>query len=304
MSDPAENRDVRGNTIKPHSVEAENVNAKNATVESEPSEANEIARKVDIDAKADLDSTTGVLKSSQVPDLAITSVSTVPDQSSRLSLSVEEGDVAIQTDTDTTFIFTGGDPSVNSNWSEIVLDVLDAISGSTISPDTVNANSVNTESIGTDRYYAAGFDGADADTRLDNALSTANPGDTIYLEGGQYAADRTISSGIIMAGTGGEGGGTVIDGTWTLTGTGGIVRNCQINASNGGRVDADGVRSSIIDCVGVSSPNIQVGADRCRITGGDALNIIFETGTSGGLVNSVTNATITDNGANTDGTTT
>lgn len=145
MSDPAENRDVRGNTIKPHSVEAENVNAKNATVESEPSEANEIARKVDIDAKADLDSTTGVLKSSQVPDLAITSVSTVPDQSSRLSLSVEEGDVAIQTDTDTTFIFTGGDPSVNSNWSEIVLDVLDAISGSTISPDTVNANSVNTE---------------------------------------------------------------------------------------------------------------------------------------------------------------
>ena len=145
MSDPAENRDVRGNTIKPHSVEAKNVNAKNATVESEPSEANEIARKVDIDAKADLDSTTGVLKSSQVPDLAITSVSTVPDQSSRLSLSVEEGDVAIQTDTDTTFIFTGGDPSVNSNWSEIVLDVLDAISGSTISPDTVNANSVNTE---------------------------------------------------------------------------------------------------------------------------------------------------------------
>jgi len=145
MSDPAENRDVRGNTIKPHSVEAENVKAKNATVESEPSEANEIARKVDIDAKADLDSTTGVLKSSQVPDLAITSVSTVPDQSSRLSLSVEEGDVAIQTDTDTTFIFTGGDPSVNSNWSEIVLDVLDAISGSTISPDTVNANSVNTK---------------------------------------------------------------------------------------------------------------------------------------------------------------
>jgi len=147
MSDPAENRDVRGNTIKPHSVEAENVKAQNATVESEPSDANEIARKVDIDAKADLDSTTGVLKSSQVPDLAITSVSTVPDKASRLALSVEEGDVAIQTDTDTTYIFTGGDPSVNANWSEIVLDVLDAISGSTISPDTVNAGSVNTGEV-------------------------------------------------------------------------------------------------------------------------------------------------------------
>ena len=147
MSDPAENRDVRGNTIKPHSVEAENVKAQNATVESEPSDANEIARKVDIDAKADLDSTTGVLKSSQVPDLAITSVSTVPDKASRLALSVEEGDVAIQTDTDTTYIFTGGDPSVNANWSEIVLDVLDAISGSTISPDTVNAGSVKTDHL-------------------------------------------------------------------------------------------------------------------------------------------------------------
>ena len=147
MTDPAENRDVRGNTIKPHSVDAENVDTKNATVETEPTSDNEIARKVDIDAKADLNTDTGVLKSSQVPDLAITSVTTVQDKSARLSLNVEEGDVAIQTDTDTTYIFTGGDPSNDADWSEIELDVIDAIQGSSISPDTVNANSVSTDSL-------------------------------------------------------------------------------------------------------------------------------------------------------------
>lgn len=229
MSDPAENRDVRGNTIKPHSVEAENVNAKNATVESEPSEANEIARKVDIDAKADLDSTTGVLKSSQVPDLAITSVSTVPDQSSRLSLSVEEGDVAIQTDTDTTYIFTGGDPSVNSNWSEIVLDVLDAISGSTISPDTVNANSVNTDDRTVENL------GAEAFLSSNQTLSTPGEKDQLTLDTVVVddRGDFDAANNEFVVSTAGD---YRISGVVTAAFSGSDLRlNVQVNGSNKGR---------------------------------------------------------------------
>lgn len=127
------------------STVTDDLQAQSASVESEPSDDTDIVRKLEADKKADLDTGKGVLKSSQVPDLAITSVQTVPDESSRLNLSVQEGDVAVQTNTSTTYIFTGGDPSVNNNWSEIVLDVIDAIQGSTISPENVVTQSVNTE---------------------------------------------------------------------------------------------------------------------------------------------------------------
>jgi len=127
------------------STKTDDLQAQDASVESEPSQDTDVVRKIEADKKADLDTSTGVLKSSQIPDLAITSVQTVPDESSRLNLSVEEGDVAIQTDNSTTYIFTGGDPSVNGNWSEVVLDVLEGISGSSISPSEVITDSVNTE---------------------------------------------------------------------------------------------------------------------------------------------------------------
>lgn len=70
------------------------------------------------DLKADLSSPDGTVMSSQIPDLAVTETFTVPDQAGRLALSdVQEGDVALQTDTDEGYIFTGGDPSLDANWS-------------------------------------------------------------------------------------------------------------------------------------------------------------------------------------------
>jgi hypothetical protein len=62
----------------------------------------------------------GVIAAGALPDLAITQTDVVADQSERLALDAEEGDVAIQQDVDESYVFTGGDPSVDSNWSEIV----------------------------------------------------------------------------------------------------------------------------------------------------------------------------------------
>jgi hypothetical protein len=62
----------------------------------------------------------GVIASGALPDLAITETYVVADKTERLSLNVEEGDLAIQQDVDETYIFTGGDPSNDSDWSEIV----------------------------------------------------------------------------------------------------------------------------------------------------------------------------------------
>ena len=97
--------------------------------------------------KADLTGTNGVLRSTQVPDLSITSIDTVADESERLALDAEEGDVAIQTDVNKTFLLTTNDPTVDSNWSEVQLDVTGAISGQTITPSQTGTNTNRTDIV-------------------------------------------------------------------------------------------------------------------------------------------------------------
>jgi len=139
---------------------------------------------VNADLKADLTAPDGTVLSSQIPDLAVTETFTVPDQAGRLALTdVQEGDVALQTDTDEGYIFTGGDPSLDANWSllsnfdppvdsvfgrvgDIVAQagdyaasqisnfssaVLNTIDGASITPNDVTATDVNTDSVNTDR---------------------------------------------------------------------------------------------------------------------------------------------------------
>lgn len=76
-----------------------------------------------------------------LPELAITSVDTVPDKAARLSVSAEEGDIVIQTDVSKTFVLTTNDPTVNSNWVEIQIDVLNTIDGQQITPAQVGTSS-------------------------------------------------------------------------------------------------------------------------------------------------------------------
>ncbi|AFH22892.1 hypothetical protein OSG_eHP37_00105 [environmental Halophage eHP-37] len=87
-----------------------------------------------LDTKADLTQSGGVLVASQLPDLAITNIDVVADQTARLALNAEEGDVAIQTDISETFILSTNDPTVDSNWKKVQLDVLGAIDGQQITP--------------------------------------------------------------------------------------------------------------------------------------------------------------------------
>jgi len=118
-----------------------------------------------LDTKADLTQSGGVLVASQLPDLAITNIDVVADQSSRLALNAEEGDVAIQTDVSETFILSTNDPTVDSNWKKVQLDVLGAIDGQQITPaqtgtstnrgdvfaDTVDTNNLTGVQTGANR---------------------------------------------------------------------------------------------------------------------------------------------------------
>jgi len=100
-----------------------------------------------LDTKADLTQSGGVLVASQLPDLAITNIDVVADQTARLALNAEEGDVAIQTDISETFILSTNDPTVNSNWKKVQLDVLGAIDGQTITPAQTGTSTNRTDVV-------------------------------------------------------------------------------------------------------------------------------------------------------------
>ena len=72
------------------------------------------------DGVATLDSN-GKLTSEQLPDIAQVSVHAVADSTARLALSVEPGDIAIQTDNGSTYILTATPASTSANWSLITV---------------------------------------------------------------------------------------------------------------------------------------------------------------------------------------
>lgn len=91
----------------------------------------------------------GKLPTSQLPSLAITSTSVVSSQAAMLSLSAEEGDVAIRTDNGKTYILTG-DPSTLSSWKEITAG------GAVTSVNSQTGNvSLSTTDVGegTNKYF-------------------------------------------------------------------------------------------------------------------------------------------------------
>jgi hypothetical protein len=147
----------------------------------------------DYDTKADLTSAGGVLVSSQLPQLSITNVDVVADETERLNLDAEEGDFAIQQDNDTSYILSTNDPSVDSNWVEIDFDAVSAIAGQAINPGSVSVGGtsalisvaasgqttlasgeavVDTGESATDAtyYLALGIDDPNADAKISGRL--------------------------------------------------------------------------------------------------------------------------------------
>lgn len=128
-----------------------------------------------------------VLPSSQVPPLSITETFTVADETERLALDVQEGDVAVQQDNSTTYLFTGGDPSLNENWSEIVFDVISEIAGKDIDPNLVTA------------------DGAEIASKLGIPVysdDTNAPNESQYFDSSDGLLEYKDSNGTIFAGGG------------------------------------------------------------------------------------------------------
>ena len=142
-----------------------------------------------LDTKADLTQSGGVLVASQLPDLAITNIDVVADQTARLALDAEEGDVAIQTDISETFILSTNDPTVDSNWKKVQLDVLGAIDGQQITPaqtgTSTNPTTVVASSVTEDGNNVVTSPNADRDIFViakDASDPSAADADDIILE--------------------------------------------------------------------------------------------------------------------------
>jgi len=105
----------------------------------------------DSDEKADLDAPSdeaGKLVTSQAPNITITSTTVVADQAERLALDVQEGDIAIQSDTAESYIFTGG-PNIEINWQLVQFDAVGGISGEDIAPRDIDGRNVVVNDVST-----------------------------------------------------------------------------------------------------------------------------------------------------------
>lgn len=95
-------------------------------------------------AKADL--VGGVIPSSQIPAIAITTfLGTIGSQAAMLALAGQEGDWVIRSDTGTTWVITGADPTLLANWTQMpsagapVVSVNGETGAVTLSPADVGA---------------------------------------------------------------------------------------------------------------------------------------------------------------------
>jgi len=94
--------------------------------------------------KADLDAPNtsgGKLVIGQAPNITITETTVVADAAERLALDVQEGDIAVQTNVSTSFIFTGGD-NVANNWEALDFDAVGAIDGEDINPRDITPRNI------------------------------------------------------------------------------------------------------------------------------------------------------------------
>jgi hypothetical protein len=87
-------------------------------VENAAEEKIPLSQKGAANGVATLDSTSKI-PSSQLPALSITETFVVNSQAAMLALAAQQGDVAVRSDINQTFILSGTDPSVLSNWTQL-----------------------------------------------------------------------------------------------------------------------------------------------------------------------------------------
>jgi hypothetical protein len=107
----------------------------------------------------------GYIKAINLPPLAKVTVNSVANQAARLALTVEPGDIAIQTDNGTTYVLASSPATNNANWKEISATAAINASIAAHESDTTDVHGIaDTAALATKTY---------ADTAASNAQSAA-----------------------------------------------------------------------------------------------------------------------------------
>lgn len=160
--------------------------------------------------------------------------------------------------------------------------------------NNADVTALNAEQMGSERHYAGSYGGGDADARLDNAISAAGDGHTIYLEQATYSDDRSISTSLSFIGpsaTAVAGGlGSEVSGTWTFSAS--CVTD-QVRFTGGVTADADSC--GVLNGLHTDTAAFEVNGDDFRYIGNINGAVTFANGTQGGIVDACTGTSYTDN---------
>lgn len=124
----------------------------------------------------------GKIPINQIPATAITDTYVVNSQAAMLALPAQTGDIAIRTDINATFILQGSDPTMLSNWQELLFPGggVNMVNGQT-GPNVVLTTSDIAE--GTNLYYTSGrFDSAFSG----KSTSDLTEGSNLYYTQGRF----------------------------------------------------------------------------------------------------------------------
>ena len=209
------------------------------------------------------------------------------------SFDEENGDLVIR-DTDGTVAMRRADGAA---WQLEGSDISAVGAFDSESVNTEQASIENGPVLRSSNGWDWGFDGADSDSRLDNAISAASSGDTIYLEvGAEYAQNRTISKRLDIVGSSPDSFVTEISGQWTLNERVRLI-NCTIRDDCFMNELFCRIHGSTIEV----GSTVTISESRCFVTDTRTGEVVFEEGTSQGLVDSCVDMIVTDNGDNTVG---
>lgn len=128
----------------------------------------------------------GKINPSQLPSIAITETFVVASQAAMLALSAQTGDIAVRTDTSSTFILQGTDPSVLGDWVELQTptDAVSSVFGRTGVVTAQNGDYTTGQVTEvTDKNYVT-----DAEAVVIGNTSGSNTGDVTLAGTGTHAS--------------------------------------------------------------------------------------------------------------------
>jgi hypothetical protein len=153
---------------------------------------------------------------------------------------------------------------------------------------TLDDSGLKMQKIDDDRLYAGAFSGSDPDTRLSNALTEANNGDTIFLEGATYQNAITINKRVNLIGTH-RNEGTTFNADVTLSQFGAVITEALVDATLELREGTEAIHAT-------SSNPISVVGNEVLVTQSIRTDVTLQGTAQRCIVDNIISGTVTNNG--------